>query len=55
VFSQKATNSARISSEYADFLHSFYLSFINKQKAYSTSDKDVADWLEGKGEKPDPK
>jgi hypothetical protein len=29
--------------------------FINKKKAYSTSDKDAADWLEGKGEKPDPK
>ena len=28
--------------------------FINKQKAYSTSDKDVADWLEGKVEKPEP-
>jgi hypothetical protein len=29
--------------------------FIDKSKAYYTSDKDVADWLEGKGEKPEPK
>jgi len=26
--------------------------FIDKSKAYYTSDKDVSDWLEGKGEKP---
>ena len=30
-------------------------SFIDKTKGYYTSDKDVADWLEGKGEKPEPK
>lgn len=29
--------------------------FIDKSKAYYTSDKDVSDWLKGKGEKPEPK
>ena len=28
--------------------------FIDKSKAFYTSDKDVADWLDGKGEKPEP-
>jgi hypothetical protein len=29
--------------------------FIDKREAYKTSDADVADWLNGKGEKPEPK
>jgi hypothetical protein len=29
--------------------------FIKKTKGYETTDSDVADWLKGKGEKPDPK
>jgi hypothetical protein len=29
--------------------------FVDKRQAYKTSDSDVADWLEGKGEKPQPK
>ena len=28
--------------------------FIEKTKGYETTDSDVADWLKGKGEKPDP-
>lgn len=29
--------------------------FIKKTKGYETTDSDVADWLKGKGEKPEPK
>ena len=29
--------------------------FIEKTKGYETTDSDVAKWLKGKGEKPDPK
>ncbi len=29
--------------------------FIDKRKGYETSDSDIADWLKGKGEKPQPK
>ena len=32
--------------------HARLNAFIKKSKAYSTSDKDAADWLKGKGEKP---
>ena len=32
--------------------HARLNAFINKAKAYNTSDKDVADWLKGKGDKP---
>ncbi len=28
--------------------------FIEKTKGYQTTDSDVADWLKGKGEKPEP-
>jgi hypothetical protein len=28
--------------------------FIDKTKGYQTTDSDVADWLKGKGEKPEP-
>ena len=28
--------------------------FIKKTKGYETTDSDVADWLKGKGEKPEP-
>lgn len=35
--------------------HARLNAFIDKRTAYSTSDKDVADWLKGKGEKPEPK
>lgn len=32
--------------------HARLNAFIKKSKAYTTSDKDVADWLKGKGDKP---
>ena len=32
--------------------HARLNAFIKKAKAYNTSDKDVADWLKGKGDKP---
>ena len=35
--------------------HARLNAFIDKRTAYETSDKDVADWLKGKGEKPSPK
>jgi hypothetical protein len=34
--------------------HARLNAFIDKRKAYETSDSDVADWLNGKGEKPEP-
>lgn len=34
--------------------HARLNAFIDKREAYKTSDKDVADWLKGKGEKPEP-
>lgn len=34
--------------------HARLNAFIDKREAYKTSDKDVADWLNGKGEKPKP-
>jgi hypothetical protein len=35
--------------------HARLNAFIDKREAYKTSDADVADWLKGKGEKPEPK
>jgi hypothetical protein len=35
--------------------HARLNAFIDKRQAYKTSDSDVADWLNGKGEKPEPK
>jgi hypothetical protein len=34
--------------------HARLNAFIDKREAYKTSDSDVADWLKGKGEKPEP-
>jgi hypothetical protein len=34
--------------------HARLNAFIDKRNAYKTSDADVADWLQGKGEKPEP-
>jgi len=34
--------------------HARLNAFIDKRQAYKTSDSDVADWLKGKGEKPEP-
>jgi hypothetical protein len=34
--------------------HARLNAFIKKTKGYQTTDSDVADWLKGKGEKPEP-